>query len=93
VIDNILKWVIVYLLKRAGKLKKLSKGKFMNNYSKHQSIINSGFIYQIGVYSTNGNYTRLAVTKYKPSQKKLEKLAAGNNTTIDRLSVQVIQKG
>lgn len=59
----------------------------MNN----QILKNDGYKYQIGFYAENGNYTRLAVTKNKPSDNKLLKIAEGNNCSINDLSVQVIQ--
>ena len=59
----------------------------MNN----ETLKKDGYKYQIGFYAPNGNYTRFAVTKNKPSEAKLAKIAEGNNCAWDDLSVQVIQ--
>ena len=54
-------------------------------------LIKQGFKYQIGFLTQSGNYQRLAVTKNKPSNAKINRISKKNNCSIDKLFTQILQ--
>ena len=58
-----------------------------------EQIKTNGYKWQVGWYTENGNYHRIAIFKNKPSVKTLERLSREWNLNQSRMQAQVIQGG
>jgi hypothetical protein len=58
---------------------------------KSKIIQRSGYKWQVGWFTTDGNYYRMGIFKNKPSNKTINKLSKDWNIPLDRIQAQVIQ--
>jgi hypothetical protein len=58
---------------------------------KSKLIQKSGYKYQVGWFTTDGNYKRIAIFKKKPSSATINRLSKDWNIPFDRIQSQLIQ--
>jgi hypothetical protein len=53
--------------------------------------LRSGYKWQVGWFTTDGNYYRMGIFKNKPSNKTINRLSNEWKIPLDRIQAQVIQ--